>query len=264
MKEKALPIGLALGFILIYGTIFMGDGWMTFFDIPSLVIVLGGTVAGLLVGFPMEEVKKAPQLLKMMFGHATPDLRGYVDEFTELSRVARREGLLALDRRMAEIEDEYLSFGLEMAIDGVEEDAIQKLMGQKLKGDLEVWQLGPKFFNASGTYCPAFGMIGTLIGLIQMMQNLSDPSQIGAGMATALVTTFYGALFANLVFLPMAAKMKTQMGEVAKAREMVQIGVLAIVQGDAPSMIEKRMKLFLGEAGDEGEGEWDAELAQAA
>ncbi len=184
-------------------------------------------------------------------------------KFAKLSRTARRDGLLALDRSIAELEDDVMSFGLQMAVDGIEEEAIEKLMELKVREDLKPRTFIAKFFITAGTYCPAFGMIGTLIGLIHMLQNLTDPSQIGAGMSVALITTFYGALFSNLIFLPMADKMQTQVGEVRRAREMIQTGVLSIVQGDGPSMVEKRLRLYLGDTEDGEEGE-TSELAKAA
>lgn len=258
--EKSTPIGLIAGLVMIYGAVFMGTGWQLFFDAASLILVLGGTVSALLVGFSLDEVKQIPREVKAFFFFKPPDLYGYVQQFTEFSRAARREGLLVLDRRLNEVEDEFMRFGLEMAVDGIEEDALDRLMMQRLKEEVKQRRLVAKFFTSAGAYAPAFGMLGTLIGLIQMMQNLTDPSQIGAGMAVALITTFYGALFANLIFLPMANKMKAQVGVVLKAREMIRTGVLSIVQGDGPSMIEKRLRLYLGDDAADAE----PELAKAA
>ena len=248
---------------MIYGAIFMGSGWQTFFDVASIALVLGGTTAALLVGFSLDEVKKALPALKGLFGYTSPDLTQYVDQFAELSRTARRDGLLALDRSISDLEDPFMAFGLQMAVDGIEEDAIENLMEQKAQEDLSLGRFGAKFLMTAGSYCPAFGMLGTLIGLIQMMQNLNDPSQIGAGMAVALVTTFYGALFANLIFLPLGDKINGQVTEQRRACEMIQTGVLAIVQGDGPSMVEKRLRLFLSGDADQDKG-GDAELAKAA
>ncbi len=261
--EKSTPIGIVVGLGLIYGAIFMGQGWQTFFDVAAIILVLGGTVASLLVSFSLKELKQVLPSLKGFFSFSPPDLSSYVHDFAELSRTARRDGLLALDRSIAELEDEFMSFGLQMAVDGIEEEAIEKLMNQKVREDLRQRNFIARFFTTAGTYCPAFGMLGTLIGLIQMLQNLTDPSQIGAGMAMALITTFYGALFANLIFLPMADKMKTQVDDVRKVREMIQAGVMSIVQGDGPSMIEKRLRLYLGDTSGGEEGE-ESELAQAA
>ncbi len=243
--EKSTLIGLVTGLLLVYGAIFMGEGWQTFFDGASFVLVMGGTVAALLVGYTIDEFKQSLQGFKAFFTFQTPDRREVVETFAELARVARREGLLALDRRLGEIEDAFTRFGMEMAVDGVEEAAIREMMGRRLREEMQQRQLTAKFFTTAGTYAPAFGMVGTLIGLIQMLQNLTDPSAVGPAMAVALITTFYGALIANLLFLPFGNKMRAQTGEVLKVREMAQTGVLAIVQGESPSMIEKQLRLFL-------------------
>ena len=190
--EKSTPIGLIVGLGMVYGAVFMGTGWQLFFDAAALLLVLGGTVSALLVGFSLDEVKQIPREVKAFFSYKPPDLYGYVQQFTELSRAARREGLLVLDRRLDEVQDEFMRFGLEMAVDGIEVEAIDRLMMQRLKEEVNQRLFVARFFTSAGAYAPAFGMLGTLIGLIQMMQNLTDPSQIGAGMAVALITTFYG------------------------------------------------------------------------
>lgn len=261
--EKSTPIGLVSGLVLVYGAIFLGDGWTTFFDPASLLLVVGGTAAALMVSFSLDELKIIPQTMKDFFNYESPNLPDYITELTELARLSRREGLLALDRRLAETEDEFMTFGLEMAVDGIDEVEITKLMRSKLDMEMKQRLFGSKFFNTAGTFAPAFGMIGTLIGLIQMMQNLADPSAIGAGMAVAMITTFYGALLANLIFLPFATKMKTQALELAETRELILSGVLGIVQGESPSMIEKRLKLFLKDAPATEPTDDDA-MAQAA
>lgn len=263
--EKTTLIGLVAGLILIFGSVMMGDGWITFFDPVSIVLVLGGTVAALMVSFPIDELKVIPGLFKESLTFQEPDLQSYVKEFYELSRTARREGLLALDRRLAEVEDPLARFGLEMAVDGIEETEICNLMDERIGSEMKMRQIGPKFMNNAGGFAPAFGMLGTLIGLIQMLNNLADPSQIGSGMAVALVTTFWGAILANLFFLPLAVKMKTQISIHLKARMMVRTGVLAIVRGDSPSMIEKRLLMFInGEAPKETHVEETKPLSKAA
>ncbi|HEX7070816.1 MAG TPA: MotA/TolQ/ExbB proton channel family protein [Rhodothermales bacterium] len=243
--EKATVLGIVAGFGLVYGAIFLGDGWQTFFDLPSAILVLGGTASALVVNFSFTELRSIPQHIRSYFGHQEPDLAACVHTFHELSRVARREGLLALDRRVSEIEDEFMRFGLEMAVDGIDEREIDDLMVDRIKVELAGKQVPQRFFTSAGTYAPAFGMVGTLIGLIQMLQNLDDPAQIGSGMAVALITTFYGALLANLICLPMASKFKTQANDVARARRLAHMGVMAIVRGESPSMVEKRLRLYL-------------------
>lgn len=246
--EKSTPIGLIAGLGLVFGAIFLGDGAMTFFDPRSLLIVVGGTVAALLVAFTMTEMKAAIPATKGAFGFQAPDCGALYREFSELARLVRRDGLLALDRRLGEVEDPLMRFGLELAVDGVEADEVEALVKARVQGELRERQLPVRFFSQAGLYAPAFGMVGTLIGLIQMLQNLTDPEAIGPAMAVAMITTFYGALLANLIFLPLAAKIRIQNADVARARQMVATGVLALVRGEAPMMVEKRLQSFLGDA----------------
>ncbi len=243
--ERGTLIGIGTGFVLIYGAIILGDGWAIFFDPAAALLVIGGTVSALFVTFSLSEFRTVPNRLKEFLRFEEPQLLDYLQTFNEFSRIARREGLLALDRRLRDDTDEFIRFGLEMAVDGIEEAEIDDLMKMRMVEESQQRGFVAKFFLNAGTYAPAFGMIGTLIGLIQMMQNLDDPSKIGAGMAVALITTFYGALLANLIFLPISTKARTQLRLVMKARQMARTGVLAIVRGESPSMIEKRLESYL-------------------
>ncbi|MFT4604017.1 MAG: chemotaxis protein MotA [Rhodothermales bacterium] len=261
--EKTTPIGLVAGFVLIFGTIFMGQGWTTFFDVPAMVMVIGGTICALMVSSSMVDIKISLAGIKGIFAYQAPDLPHLVGQFGDLARTARREGLLAVDRALEDIDDEFMGFGLEMAVDGVEEEEIEDLMIGKVRTEMGDRAVTVKFLNNAGTFCPAFGMVGTLIGLIQMMQNLSDPAAIGAGMAVAMITTFYGAFLSNLLFLPAAQKAKSQKSEMELARQIVQAGVLGIVRGESPSMIEKRLGLFLKDSEARGE-DAEADLKKAA
>lgn len=260
--EKSTPIGLVAACVLVFGTILMGDGWQSFIDIPSLVIVLGGTIAALLAAFTMDQVKGAPAAFKGLFGFQPPELGGLVDEFVELARLVRRDGLLALDRRLGETEDDLTRFGLEMAVDGIDPEEVDELMQVRIDEEMAKATFLTKFLNTAGTYAPAFGMVGTLIGLIQMLQNLSDPSAIGPAMAVAMITTFYGAFFANAVFLPLANKQKEQAELLLKKADITREGVLGLVRGDSPALIEKRLRQFVGgEAGGDDAPAPDMKLA---
>ena len=251
--EKSTPIGLVVACVLIFGTILMGDGWQTFIDVPSILIVVGGTVAALLAAFTLEQVKGVPGGLKALFGYAPPSLDGLVAEFVELARLVRRDGLLALDRQLGETEDGLTRFGLEMAVDGIGPEEVDDLMQIRIDRDVAGALFLAKFFNTAGTYAPAFGMVGTLIGLIQMLQNLSDPSAIGPAMAVAMITTFYGAFLANAVFLPLANKQKEQAEVLIKQSDVTREGVLGLVRGDSPSLMERRLRQYVGGEGGEAE-----------
>ncbi len=261
--EKSTPIGIGVGLALIFFPIFMGSGTSTFFDIPSMLMVGGGTVAALLVNYSADDLKRMGGSLKGFLNFTPPDLVKHVASFTEMARVARREGLLALDRQLDKVEDELTRFGLEMAVDGTDPKEIDVFMEQRINESVKEYKLLAKMLNSAGTYAPSFGMIGTLVGLIQMMQNLTDPAAIGAGMAVAMITTFYGALFANLFFLPMASKAGERIKMVQMSGEIVRIGIIAIVRGDNPSIVEKRLSLYAG-IDVKAEEAANAPLAQAA
>lgn len=245
--QKSTILGLITGFGLVFGAIYLGTGWQTFFSVPSLLIVIGGTVSALMVSYSFAEVRELPEALTKFLNHHPPNLAEMVEQFTELSRTARRDGLLALDRRLDELDNDLIRLGLELAIDGSDEDEIKEMLDRKSDGMTKQKRLLTSFFNTGGTFAPAFGMIGTLIGLVQMLQNLDDPSQIGSGMATALITTFYGALFANLVLLPIAQKARSQLKSQLRSHELVRAGILAIVRGERPSLIERRLRVFVRE-----------------
>ncbi len=248
--EKAIPAGLGLGFVLIWGSIFMGGDYGVFFDVASIALVIGGTFAGLIVSHSFPELKAVGAGTKAFLFYKEPDNEATIEQFVDLAGTARREGLLALDRRVREIEDPLIRMGLEMAVDGIDVEEISDMMRIRIGSMMKSLQMVPKFYNTAGTFCPAFGMIGTLIGLIQMMQNLTDPAAIGGGMAVAMITTFYGAFFANLIFLPFATKAKSQAAQVMQSKELILAGVQGIVRGDSPTVLEQRLALYMdGDAG---------------
>lgn len=243
--QKSTILGILSGLGLVSGAIFLGTGWQQFLSVPSLLLVLGGTGSALVVSYAWSEVQEIPDAVNAFLRHDPPDLRFLVDQFSDLSRTARRDGLLALDRQLDDVDNDLTRLGLELAIDGSEEDEIKEMLDRKSDGLTKQKRLLTSFFNTGGTLAPAFGMIGTLIGLIQMLQNLDDPTQIGSGMATALLTTFYGALLANLIMLPVAQKANTQLESVRRSHDLVQAGILAIVRGERPSLIERRLSVFV-------------------
>ncbi|WP_412061180.1 motility protein A [Rubrivirga sp. IMCC45206] len=259
--EKSTPIGLVAGLVLVFGSVAMGDGASTFFDPKSLLIVVGGTFAGLLVTFTMDEMKLCLGSAKGLFGFAMPDYDALAEQLADFARTARRDGPLALDARLAEVDDPILTSALEMAIDGIPADRAEATLKTLASEAARPGAMFTSFLNKAGMYAPAFGMVGTLIGLIQMLQNLNDPSAIGPAMAVAMITTFWGALLANLVFLPMAGKARTQMLARAKAHEMIRIGAIGLLTGEAPAAIAQQLAPYTG-----GDGQADdpAPLRRAA
>lgn len=239
--QKSSSIGLLTGLGLIVGAVLLGTGWSKFLDPASLLVVLGGTGAAVTVSRSFGKLRIFLSEVPRLFNFERPNPQRYVDQLSNFGRIARREGMLALDRRIDEVDHDLLRFGLELMVDGTDEDEIRKLLGQRIGERRQRRRLVPDLFTLAGTYAPAFGMVGTLIGLIQMLQNLEDPSQIGAGMATALVTTFYGAVSANLMFLPLSNRAKAQNQVLEKIEQIILEGILSIAKGDSPRMIERRI-----------------------
>jgi len=243
--DLATIIGIVLGLGLVIVSILMGSSIAIFIHIPSLMIVIGGSTAATLVAFKLEEIIGVIGVVKKAFFAGKTDLAAIIDLIIKLSKKARREGLLAIDKDVSELDDSFMRTGLEMAIDGTEPESIKSVMETELSYTIERHKKGQQIFNALGMYAPAFGMIGTLIGLIAMLQKLEDPSQIGGGMAVALITTFYGALAANLIYLPLAGKLKNRSDEESVKKEMIIQGVLAIQAGEHPKIINVKLLNFI-------------------
>jgi chemotaxis protein MotA len=262
--KKSSFIGLVSGFGLIVGAILLGNTWGKFFDPASLLMVIGGTGAAVVVSYSFKDLRRVVGMTQEIFTFTPPSLQRHLDQITNMARTARREGVLALDQHLDDIDDELLRFGLEMAVDGMGEDEIAEMLDQRIAEQARRRRLVADFFTKAGTYSPAFGMVGTLIGLIQMLNNLDDPSKIGSGMATALVTTFYGALLANLAFLPLGDRARKQNELRGKAHYITREGILAIARGDSPRMIEQRLGFLAEDEVDEEAEDAGAESTEDA
>ncbi len=238
-------IGIFAGLLLVIGTIAVGEGAAFFFSLSSVFIVFGGTLGATLINFPMADVLSVFRVLRKVFRITDVSYADTIDRLVRLAERARREGILAIEREVDSIDDTFLRNGIQYAVDGSEPDTIRAIMESELQSIQERHRLGQSIFIAMGTYAPAFGMIGTLIGLIQMLQSLDDPTKIGIGMATALVTTFYGAVAANLFFLPMAGKLSNRSKEENLQKELVLEGILSIQSGDNPRIVREKLLTFL-------------------
>ena len=269
--DIATIAGIAAGFLLLIGTIMSGGGASTFFDVPSLMIVFGGSTAATLVNFPMERLVATFKVAAKTFKKQDNKVVEVVGQFAEYARLARRDGILALDRVLNEIEDPFVRVGLEMAVDGTEPDTILDIMETEVESLMERHKVGQGIFTALGSYAPAFGMIGTLIGLVKMLGSLDDPSSIGPSMAVALITTFYGAVLGNLVYLPMAGKLKNNSDTEVAYKRMIIEGVMAIQRGVHPKNIERKLLNYVapkdrvveGEGDDSDQGEEQVEETES-
>jgi chemotaxis protein MotA len=238
-------IGVVLGFALILMAMLLGGSFGAYVDIPSILIVIGGTTAATLTAFPLANVLKLPKVIAKSIKGGAGDPNKLIEQMVRFAEVARRDGILALEGMTEEMEDDLLVLGIKMAVDGTDPDLIEAIMEADLENMETRHAAGKGLLDAAGRYAPAFGMIGTLVGLIAMLANMSDPSAIGAGMAAALLTTMYGAILANVLFLPMADKLALKNNEEILIKTIILKGVMSIQSGDNPRVVDQKLRTFL-------------------
>ncbi|MGE5593362.1 MAG: motility protein A [Betaproteobacteria bacterium] len=238
-------IGIVAGLTLVGTAIQMGGSIRSFIDISSVMITIGGTIAATFVNFRLDDIKNVLRVTKIAFTRRPAELTATIMQIISLAELARREGLLALDNSLDKVKDDFLRHGLQLVVDGVDATVIREILETDLDAIEERHKMGRKLFDQMALFAPAFGMIGTLIGLIQMLRNINDPSSIGPGMAVALVTTFYGAILAYLVFIPISGKLGVRALEEALEKQILIEGILAIQSGDNPRIVEEKLRAFL-------------------
>jgi len=244
--DIATILGLAAAFgLVMFGIVSGGAGIGIFVNVPSLANVVGGTTGAVLVSYPLSQVFGAISVAKKAFLHKAPDPQVLVSVLSDLANKARREGILALEAAIDDAPDEFMRLGVQLSVDGQEPAAIEAILTTEIESLRERHRRGAELFTTAGALAPALGLIGTLIGLVAMLVNMSDPDSIGPSMAVALLTTFYGATMANLIFNPVAGKLRTRSKEEVLFRELMLEGVLAITAGDNPRVVEQKLNAFL-------------------
>lgn len=212
-----------------------------FFDAPSVAVVLGGTFAGLMVAFPLNCFAKIPRHMKIMIMPAKYRPQDYISQIVDLATEARVNGLLSLEGKLNETKDEFLKSSMMLVVDAVEPDKVKTLLQTELDYLDERHAQDRAFYDKAASFAPAFGMIGTLMGLVNLLKQLSDPDAIAPAMALALITTFYGSVLANLIFLPISNKLKVRHEEEYLCKMIVAEGVQSIQAGDNPRFIEEKL-----------------------
>jgi chemotaxis protein MotA len=243
--DIATIIGLISGTALLLWAILSKADLGTFIDGGSIAIVCGGSLSAAMISFPIQNLLSVATVVKNCFFSKSRNPVALIHELVHYAEVARRDGILALENVAGDIKDPFLVSGIQMAVDGTDPDLIETVMLSDLEAVEARHMEGKSLFDNIGRYAPAFGMIGTLVGLVIMLQNMSDPDSIGPAMAIALLTTFYGALLANLVALPLADKLGLRSREEMMLRMIVIKGVMAIQSGDNPRIVEQKLKTFL-------------------
>ena len=250
--DIATVLGILSATGLVLGAIFMGSGLNVFINIPSLCIVVGGTIGVTLVAYPLKDFLSVIKVVQKAIFTRNISATELISKFTAFANKTRKEGILALESEIKELKDEFFKKGIQLSIDGLEPQQIQNILDTEIEFVRDRHKLGADIFTSMGTFAPAMGMIGTLIGLVQMLQSMDDPSTIGPAMAVALLTTFYGSLMANICCMPIAGKLKTRSKEEMLTKEMTIQGIISLSNGDNPRILEQKLLAFLPPAKDKG------------
>ncbi len=244
--DLATLLGMLIAFGFIFGAIATGGSVMLFVNLPSLLIVFGGSIAVVLMQFTLAQFFGAFKVAARGFMHKTIDPQELIDQAVELANIARKEGMMALESQ--EIDNPFLNKGIGLCVDGHPPDLVRKMLSKDISLTIERHEIGQKIFRALGDIGPAMGMIGTLIGLVQMLANMDDPKSIGPSMAVALLTTLYGAVMANAFAIPLADKLELRSNEEKTNRTLILETISGIQEGMNPRVLEELLKAFLPES----------------
>ena len=244
--DKISLAGIAIGlFAIIGGQILEGGHVGSLVQPTALLIVLGGTLGAVLLQSPIHVFRRGMKMVKWVWVPPVIEQKRLIDQILNWSQLSRREGLLALENHIPGIKDEFARRGLQLLVDGADPERIRELLEVEINTFEDEWRQSAKIWDAAGGYSPTIGILGAVMGLIHVMENLSDPTKLGAGIAVAFVATIYGVGLANLVYLPIAAKLKYYIMRMVSTREMLVDGLVGIAVGDNPRIIEGRLKGYL-------------------
>lgn len=263
--KAATAIGIGAGVAaLLLASMMEGTQPMAFFNIPALIIVLVGTGAATLSSVGIDTMKRIPAMYKLAFGPPELDVPARVAQIVSIAEQARREGLLALDGQLASIEDPFTRKGLQLVVDGTDPDLVREVLEAEMDGMATRHAAGATAFEKAGGYAPTMGIIGTVMGLVHVLQNLAAPSTLGPAISTAFIATLMGVGAANLIFLPVASRLRALSNAEAELRMLTLEGILAVQAGDNPRVVAERLSSLLPPAERDGaEGEDAARPAVA-
>lgn len=245
--DIASVVGILMGATLLVLAIAIAPGasFTAFIDPTSLMVVVGGCIAAVLICFPLKSFLATGGVLKNVFLNSQPDVPALIEQLVSLAETARRDGLLALESRIEDVPNPFIVLGIQMAVDGTRPEVIEDVMRCEMDSVATRHLNGKKVLDQMGRFAPAFGMIGTLMGLIIMLGQLDDPDKLGPGMAVALITTLYGAVASNLLFLPCAEKLDFINKRELLAMEIVIRGIMGIQSGENPRVVQQKLTTFV-------------------
>ncbi len=244
--DLATILGIISGFSLVIIAMGAGGGIGWFINGPSAMIVLGGTLGAILINYPLRDLLGVLKVAKNVFLSKLPREKEIVAAIIFMARHTRRNGILSIESAMNDKGfDPWLKKALMLVVDGLDQKDIKNILRTEINFIEERHRLGAEIFTSMGNFAPAMGMMGTLIGLVKMLMYMNDPANIGPSMAVALVTTFYGVILANLVFLPIAGKLKNMSSQELLIKQLILQGVLSIQSGDNPQILEEKLNSFI-------------------
>lgn len=243
--DLAAFIGIVLGVIVVIYSIISGGFPEIYISIPSIILTVGGGIASTLVSYRLKEIGQILKVTAQAFSRKEVNLQDTIRLLVSLSQKARREGLIALESEQENIEDDFIKRSLQLIVDGVEPEMIKESLDLELDNMALRHERGQELFRTMAALFPAWGMIGTLIGLINLLKSMDDPSKIGSAMALALITTLYGAILAHFICNPIATKLAIKSREEIQQKEMIIEGILSIQAGENPRIMEHKLKTFL-------------------
>lgn len=244
--KQTTAIGIVLaGVFLMVGVVMEGGNPMSFINIPAFLIVIGGTSGAVLASISMYEAKLMPKLAILAMKGSEVDHAAAARQMVALAEKARREGLLALESQLDEVDDEFTRKGVQLVVDGTDSTAVEEILRSEIDGMAHRHHRNAKLYATAGGFAPTLGILGTVMSLVHVLENLDDPSALGHSIAGAFIATLYGVGSANLIFLPIGNRLKGMSEEEVAYREMIVEGVLAIQAGDNPRMLAERLETFI-------------------
>jgi chemotaxis protein MotA len=244
--DLATVAGLVIAFVsLIMCVVLEGGSPLALINLPAAVVVFGGTLGATMASFSMSHSTKFVQWFMIAIKEDKRDPRETIKTIVELAETARREGILKLESAIDEIEDDFLRQGITLVVDGTDYEVTKTILYTEIDLMKERHQAGAKFFQTAGGFGPTLGIIGTVMGLVNVLRNLAEASNLGGAIATAFIATFYGVSSANLIWIPISNKLKLRSAEESLARDIIAEGILAIQAGESPRIIGDRLTSFL-------------------
>ncbi|MDR8394248.1 MotA/TolQ/ExbB proton channel family protein [Aliifodinibius sp. S!AR15-10] len=245
MLDRSTVIGLLFGFTLILVAIVTQGNLLVFASLSSLLIVVGGIVAATMVNYSLKNIKNSFTTISSLMGVKSVDLRTDMELMSMFARRVRSEGLLVLEGDIEHIKDPYLRNGLQFAVDGFKQESLASILQNEIQSRKRQVEISIKVLQSMSNYAPAFGMIGTIIGMVLMLQNVSDPESLGSGLSVALLTTLYGTIFSNMLFGPLAGKLDYLSKLDLNRKEMFRVGIMSMMEKENPRIMEKKMLIYI-------------------